>query len=154
MGLYQSIYVGPYMKVPKKSIDSFKSEVICTSDTCRKQTNSKFCPSCGEPTQTIQRPIKKNVSAFKIICELFEDQMWVPDLGTKDDIVLPNNYSGRPFKIDIDGDRGATSVKSLKDIDKESDLNWFVTKYQHIIDKMKEEFGEVTIDWGIVVSWS
>lgn len=112
MGLYQSIYVGPYMKVPKKSIDSFKSEVICTSDTCRKQTNSKFCPSCGEPTQTIQRPIKKN------------------------------------------GDRGSTSVKSLKDIDKESDLNWFVTKYQHIIDKMKEEFGEVTIDWGIVVSWS
>lgn len=154
MGLYQSIYVGPYMKVPKKSIDSFKSEIICTSDTCRAVTTSKFCPSCGQPTQTIQRPVKRNKSAFNVICELFEDEMWVPDLGTKDDIVLPNSYSGRPVKIDIDGDRGATSVQSLRDIDKDADINWFVTKYKHVIDKMKEEFGEVEIDWGVIVSWS
>lgn len=154
MGLYQSIYIGPYLSVSKKTIESFKSEVVCVSDTCRTTpTNSKFCPDCGEPTQTIQRPVKKNISAFNI-CNEFSDEMYIPELDTKNDIVLPNNYDGRPFKIRIDGDRGCSSIHSLRSLDRESDVNWLTTKYSHIIDRLKEEFDEVIVDWGIVVSWS
>lgn len=153
MGLYQSIYIGPYLSVSTKTIEGFKSEVTCINDTCRKITNSKFCPDCGEPTQIIQQPVKKKISAFNILSSEFSDEMYVPELDTKNDIVLPNNYDGRPFKIRVDSDHGCNSIHSLRSLDRESDVNWLTTKYKHVIDRLKEEF-EVIIDWGIIVSWS
>lgn len=154
MGLYQSIYIGPYLTVKNKTVDSTRSEIMCVS--CQTKTTSKFCPNCGKETQSIFIPIKKKLDVFSFLIEnKLDGDLWVPNLYLKDETVLvSNNDKGRPYKVSIDGDRGASVAKSLLNFNQKEDMEWFTTKNSEVIKTIEDEFGAIKLDWGIVIDWS
>lgn len=154
MGLYQSIYIGPFLTVRNKNINSTRTEVICES--CQTKPTSNFCPNCGKETKSIQIPIKKKLDVFSFLIEnKLDGDLWIPNLYLKDTtVLLSNNDEDRPYKISIDGDRGASIAKSLSKIDQKKDMEWFTTKNAEVIKKIEDVFGCVELDWGIVIDWA
>lgn len=154
MGVYQSIYIGPYLTVNNKIIDTTKNEVMCPN--CQKKVSHKFCQDCGTETDLLSVPIKTTLFPFYFLIEnKMDNQLWAPNIDIKGkSILVPNDEKGRPYKVNIETDRGCSDVKSLSKFDQKADMDWFISKNKEIISLLENEFGKVEFDWGIVIDWS
>jgi hypothetical protein len=171
MGLYQSIYVGPYLIAKNKQIDSYTESKICQSPSCKGQAVSyPFCQNCGEKPELVRTPVKKKLTAYNVIhdhdesmtdfSKCFIDKIYFVEGGPKNaSIGIPNNDEGRSKdtikKCSIESDHGVSGGYPLDGIDQEADMNWFKDKFKDLISILSESLGPDSIEykWGIVVSW-
>ena len=89
MGLYQSTYFGPFVKVynpPKKHFEEYK---CCSAENCKEKhyriwdESKKFCPSCGGAILN-NKIIVNKPRPFDYYQEL--DETLVPVISSNDEI--------------------------------------------------------------------
>lgn len=169
MGSYQNIYIGPYLSVKNKVVDSTNTTMVCSNTDCdkhNKKVDSKFCPQCGQPPIKKVDPVKKNYDANDALNkfdEEYHNQVYFPHNGGTDMfkdrmLILPNDSEGRPLEIDIDEDRSGEYPLFPDDVLSKipEDLGWFETKFKKYVDHLREEFGpeNCNLKWGIVIHYS
>lgn len=169
MGAYQSIYVGPYLSVNNKMLDSTVTTMVCGNSECNKhnkKVDSKFCPQCGQPPVKKVEPVKVAFDAQDALNEFDEDyhnDLYFPHNGGSDmfknkKLVLPNDSEGRPNRIRIDGDSsGEYPLFPEEGLSKiPADIAWFEAKFKRYIDHLRSEFGpeNCNLKWGIIIHYS
>lgn len=152
MGYSKSTTIGPYLKVKGKiELKTTKVKRICPNHI-HKETNDKFCPQCGTLVESKEYVDTKMISPQQFMYMNFEeDKLWVPESSN---VILPNQYPPKKFKIDSDNGGDIDISESTQIIGEQ--LDWFKENYSSEIKTFEENFGKdnVNVCWGVVTYWS
>lgn len=169
MSGYLSSYAGPYLKVKKKTQDSYIEFKICPNENCDRYNKKltiktpKFCSECGFE---IKDDKEENVKVLEFFEGPITDDSLV-DFARYDDMMIPGHH------IIIPNWQSLTS-KELSSFDKQEDdtisIKYLEQDYKQIFEnieefknknstsiKLIEDFygkENVKIHWGIFQSYS
>ena len=122
MGMEQTTYVGPYLKIRKVNIKPIESEkqqrlFTCSNKSCNihgKKAVGKFCSECGSQNvnDSITRKVVEVPSGYQLLCDfdfgnedIDEDIDILYPLDQHDDkdiIFLPNEINSYSIRVDSD----------------------------------------------------
>ena len=154
MGLYYYVHVGPYIEAPNPIKAGTREAKACTNSGCskhKKETSDAFCSQCGGKIGTVTKNTNKRVSdTFSVYDECGErlshvHNEWLPEDKQDSAIFLPNlNGFNRTF-----GDKEA-AVVGFNETLIADDLARFKAAFAADIDRIREAFGNVIVQWGVV----
>jgi hypothetical protein len=127
MGMDQTTYVGPYIKIKKKNIKPIEKEntvkiMTCTNTNCEihgKKSVGKFCSSCGSPNGLI-----KQVNKIQIIPDSYDlleefgdvDLFFSPsDRDDKEILLVPNTENDYSVHVSSDDSFLESEIASVED---------------------------------------
>lgn len=148
-----SVYVGPYLVVPKVGIVvTHPARLECTSKqqhSCPPQAS--FCPQCGSPTTEIIDTVEQEVALVPYKISYVGDTFWTPEwcsIGDEHSLWLPNE-NGIGIYVEED------QPHEIKCDTINDERERFINKYGETITKLNAEFNtKVIVKYGIVTYWS
>lgn len=161
MGMDQTTYVGPYLKISKsniKPIDSEKQERLftCSNKSCKihgKKAVGKFCSECASPNANvlITRKIVEVPSGYQLLYNFGnEDLLFV--LGERDDkdiLFLPNKKNSYSVKVDSDDSFVEKEFNQIP----EHICSLFARDYQNFLDFLDSKEITYQIKFGVLSYW-
>lgn len=163
MSVSQGIYIGPYMVVKNKDTVSTFSKRVCVNTTCQKtgkEVTSKFCPECGQESESKKFSMPKSVSVSEHFDDMHDD-FYFPHNGGSDiykdkQILMPNTREGRPQSFRSMAECvGEVSLDLTKE-ELQEEYDWFEHTYSEQLMMIRNSFGSdnCKVGWGIVIYYS
>lgn len=166
MGMYVSLYVGPYMVVTgTKDVVTERSVRTCSNNECetykankKHSETQKFCAECGSIVEIKKySEIEKDYPNWMLSdVEDFEDELCETTRDSRKDdkqVFVPNEKI--PFQPERHTD-GEHFNMNLLDMSQTEEVEWFKKRYEKIISFFKDELGENSVEfrWGVVQWYS
>lgn len=159
MGLYLSIYVGPYAEARATPVDRDTDVYGCTNakcpeykkrDTWQAKGAPPFCASCGSPTGKTTKRMKYRPSAHEALGGS-ERLSWIDDQSDENVYYFISNIRGTVGES-LDSDRGADHHLDLADVDREAQMKEFEEQFAEDLALLRKVY-EVEICWGLQIYW-
>jgi hypothetical protein len=153
MGLYQSIYVGPFLKVKRKFEDKSVIKRFCPTHSKKQVTeDTNFCPLCGAKIESITKTQKSEISLKDIFEEKnFTDSFYIVEkFDNEDHILEPNQWVNNTIRIE-DKESGCYSIEENNI---STSINSFKEVYKKEIFFLEKSQFEFEILFGLVVSYN
>lgn len=156
MGLYYTLYTGPYVECKTHMIDGSEIRYGCQKVRCKvsrklaRYKNYDFCSCCGSEIKEINWPIKikaVNDRDFEFngeeLCSL-SSEFLSRDVLT--DIWQPNISF-------LDRDTHRSDLPSIQTVYAElivEECNKFIKKFQPQLDLLRKKYDSVIVKWGVI----
>jgi hypothetical protein len=160
MGMDQTTYVGPYIKIKKlniKPIESSKKEIIftCSNKSCSihgKKAVGKFCSECGQSNGnvSITRKIVEVPSSYQLLYDFGQEDLLRPQDSKNEIFYLPNQRNN--YSINVDSDDSFIEKEIIQT--PEDIKSQFTQDYQEFLDFLTEKEIPFTISFGVITYWS
>ena len=157
MGVSQSVYIGPYVRLEMAATTRDQVIASCTNESCKqhgRRVHSKFCPDCGakvdDVTITVNAVVGFNDFLESVDYE-HEDELWMPEyLGGTGEQILLCNYGDYHFYED-------SLVRSLADVNEQlaTEMTIFNERHKVLLEKMQKFFGDkMSVHYGVCSYYS
>lgn len=158
MGLYLSIYVGPYAEARGTATERETNVYGCTNEKCaewkKRDTwqgvSSPFCAACGSKTGKTTKMMKHRPSPYEALGEN-ERLSPIDDHDNEGTYYFISNVRGTVGES-LGGERGEDHHVDLSDVDREAQMKEFETQFAEEIALLRKSF-EVDVCWGLQVYW-
>lgn len=153
MSVYQSIYMGPYIVAPIKTIKVEKTKRICELTVNHfAPANALYCPNCGG--KIIEKTFEENkvITPWYVVTERYVDRLVYA--GPNDNnILIPNQHLKGSHTHRIPADE--ENVYELpSDQVKHKDIQLMKEQYAEEIAYLIEQGFEVSFYYGLIISFS
>lgn len=157
MGLYLSMYVGPYAEATGTAVERETAVYGCTNEKCVEWKNrdtwqgekSPFCASCGSPTGKTTKLMSHRPSPH----EALGDSERLTTVGDEDGVhyFIPNirGSAGRS----LSGDKGLDHHLDLSEVDQAAEMKKFEEQFPEELAALRKVY-DVEICWGFHATWS
>jgi spore coat protein CotH len=160
MGMEQTTYVGPYIKIKKlniKPIETQKNERLftCTSKSCNihgKKAVGKFCSECGQKNDNIviSRKITEIPDGYDLLSDFGdEDFLSYLDEDKKAILYFPNRK--KSYSIRVSSDDSFKEKEVTQNI--EQITSSFSKDHQNFLDFLDQKDIQYSIKFGVVSYW-
>jgi len=168
MGMEQTTYVGPYLKIRKVNIKPIESEkqqrlFTCSNKSCNihgKKAVGKFCSECGSQNgnDSITRKVVEVPSGYQLLCDfgnedIDEDIDILYPLDQHDDkdiIFLPNEKNSYSIRVDSDDSFVEKEINQVPEY-----INaQFGRDYQKFLDFLSSKEITYQIKFGVLSYWN
>jgi hypothetical protein len=159
MGVHQHIYLGPYLQLKSRSIESELTSFGCNNEACLginergvdpaspHASLHKFCSICGKAYGLRRSKVARQISMDDVV----RDKL--ASVGTEDRdggivFLAPNmapSMTPRPFRWD----RSDEEHVDIRTIDQDAEMEWLRKHYVIEIEQLKNVFGDVKVSWGL-----
>lgn len=159
MGMDQTTYVGPYLKISKSNIKPINSEkqerlFTCSNKSCKihgKKAIGKFCSECASPNGnvSITRKIVEVPGGYKLLYNFGnEDLLFVID-DDKYIYFLTNRKNS--YSVNVDSDD--SFIEKEFNQTPEYICSLFARDYQKFLDFLDSEEITYQIKFGVLSYW-
>lgn len=167
MGIYQQVYVGPYVRVNNRAISTENVEgplhLGCVNHPYVTFRREKFCPACGSALQLIRPNIEKKIRISSILeqrmdhfCNNFQNiQGFVEEYDENKLLYILNRET-----ISVDAGYGVSSIFDFdsSNLDEIEDMKQpnseKYSDFYALIDIIKECEAEYKIGVGYIQYWA
>ena len=159
MGLYLSMYVGPYAEATATAVKRETDVYGCTSEKCPEWKRrdpwqgmkSPFCASCVSPTgkttkMMVQRPSPYDALGGSERLEVLSDE-------SDEDVHYFISNIRDSLGERLDGDKGANHHVDLSDVDREAEMKKFEELFHEELASLRKVY-DVEVRWGFHADWS
>lgn len=153
MGTSRSIYLGPYLEIPKISTQVEYNARGCSNPHCFASqktfpSSQSFCSECGTPCALVTRSRTAIIRVRDVLGE--DDETFYEVERLKSFVLLPNSYG-----VGLSCDEGENAVYEVLGGAREFQLKLFEEKYSKAIELLKQKFSEdaVHLKYGVVSSY-
>jgi len=159
MGIYQSVYLGPYAECTHKNETEEVTVYGCTTPDCKHYKHhrsqwegeaDKFCPDCGSKKGASKLTRPKHIHPFDVVGDDLKSLVGQASDHYKNVLLgsnLINKHLPRAFHV---GD-GADWHVNVTALDREAERQWFADKYATQLEKLHAAYETVEIKWGLHV---
>jgi len=160
MGLYMSMYVGPYAEATAEPSEREVDVYGCTNSKCAQWKKretwmqaalSSFCATCGTATGKTTKLVKGRPSPHEALGES-ERLSSIRDDEDEDVVYFVPNIRGS-VGLRLNGDRGASHHVDLAGVDREAEMALFEGQFPEELSALRKVY-DVKTCWGLQVDWS
>ena len=158
MGMDQTTYVGPYIKIKKvniKPIESDKKERLftCSNESCSihgKKAVGRFCSECGQANGnvSITRKIVEVPNGYQLLDSFGEEDLLRPEEGNKEIFYLTNRRNNYSIRVNDSFTEKEITQRS------ETIISLFTQDYQQFLNYLEDKEIPYNIVFGVVSYWS
>lgn len=157
MGITNTIYIGPYIKIVPKTVETQIEKRGCTNLTCVARYNDltpqqyndcEFCPKCGKPIENYTTSKPEDLYLHNDFLDPFGESLCYANDYAEGitNILIPNQHG---FGITINDDDNANEV--IFDADHMvTSHNKFITEYEEELEDLKNYVVSFEIKWGVL----
>ena len=161
MGMNQTTYIGPYIKIDKTNIKPLEKDntitiTTCTNTKCKihgKKSVGKFCSSCGSPNGPLKQTHKVQIipHAYDLLGEFGkEDLLYSPsERDDKSILFMPNRRNKYSVTVSDDNSFVEKPIPN-QNLSTES----FTQDYQEFINFLDKKDINYQIIFGVLSYWN
>lgn len=144
MGVSMRLYIGPCVRCPNPTITGPVELPGCPK--CQTEIKESFCGKCGSPKGTFTKiQVRPKVIELNV-----DDQLRLVDHGGQNlDIYIPDSRNIPGIKRQLLHDAKYDPVMlTFTEEQMKDEIVEFVVYFNKEITKIKETYGEYTVQWG------